>query len=124
MLEVRLLLSDEGARISPTVRPKYPIPDPLGCVVATEAAMVLLHNSGANVNEILYSHQTLNMHVGDIGAHERREGMERARFLSSYRIGEDEDTAHQLWVLTDADRNLTMLLLPSEYRRTQPNSRE
>lgn len=38
-------------------------------------------------------------------------GVERnGRILSAYNIGE-----HQLWIITEADRSVTTLLLPSEY---------
>lgn len=53
---------------------------------------------------------------GELDAHDRREN-ERSlkhgfRVLSSYPVGED---GQKVWVITEADRSSTCLLLPSEY---------
>jgi len=51
---------------------------------------------------------------GDLCAHDRREN-ERSlrhgmRVLSSYEVGEG-----RVWVITEADRSVTTILLPEEY---------
>lgn len=40
-----------------------------------------------------------------------------SRILSAYAFGQDQDKSnqHRLWVLTEADRSATTILLPSEY---------
>ena len=47
----------------------------------------------------------------DAGENDQAIG-DAARVFSSYEIGED---AEKLWVITEADRSATTLLLPSEY---------
>jgi hypothetical protein len=87
---------------------------PLGRIVATPGALALLVATGADPVELLSRHQR-----GDWGevcpedAHENelsvREGY---RILGSYRVGEDDA---KVWLITEADRSSTCILLPSEY---------
>jgi hypothetical protein len=53
---------------------------------------------------------------GDLDAHDRRENQRSLkngwRVFSSYPIGED---GQKVWVITEADRSCTTILLPSEY---------
>ncbi len=87
-------------------------PFPLGRVVATPGALKLLEEAGEDPSTYLARHAS-----GDwceLGAHDRREN-ERSlkhgwRILSSYPIG-----AERIWIITEADRSYTTLLLPQEY---------
>jgi hypothetical protein len=86
----------------------------LGRIVATPGALALLAATGADPVELLSRHQR-----GDWGevcpedAHENelsvREGY---RILSSYRVGEDDA---KVWLITEAHRFSTCILLPNEY---------
>ena len=86
----------------------------LGRLVATPAALVLLANAGASPVELLVRHQG-----GDWGAvppEDARENdlsVERGfRILSSYPVGEN---GSKVWIITEADRSSTCILLPEDY---------
>lgn len=85
---------------------------PLGTVVATPGALELLDRTGTNAAIILDRHQR-----GDFGAVNAEDAQANrvaikggTRILSSYTAG-----AARMWVVTEADRNSTTLLLPEEY---------
>jgi len=85
---------------------------PLGKVVATPGALRLLLESGEHPFDYLARHATGDW--GDLCEHDRREN-ERSlrhgwRVLSSYAVGEE-----CVWVITEADRSITTILLPEEY---------
>jgi hypothetical protein len=82
-------------------------------VVATPAALALLGDCGKAPSEYLGRH--LSGDWGDLDAHDRREN-ERAlktgaRLFSSYAVGPQ----NKLWIITEADRSSTTILLPSDY---------
>jgi len=88
----------------------------LGNVVATPGALDLLDRHGLNAASILQRHV-----YGDFGAvcaDDRAANLaaikNQTRILSAYQVGHDGNS-ERLWVLTEADRSLTTLLLPSEY---------
>jgi hypothetical protein len=85
----------------------------LGQLVATPGALDLLDRTATNVLAIIDRHQR-----GDWGVLSPEDlyanslAVETgARILSSYQIG---DANEKLWVLTEADRSATTLLLPEE----------
>ena len=85
---------------------------PLGAVVATPGALDLLDRNGINATTYLIRHQ-----CGDFGslcpadAQENMFAVNRhLRILSAYDVGTE-----RLWLITEADRSATTLLLPSEY---------
>ena len=85
----------------------------LGQIVATPGALEALEASGQSAVEFLDRH--VQGDWGDI-CEEDREANERAlldgpRLLSSYRTAKDV----KLWVITEADRSATTLLLPEGY---------
>jgi hypothetical protein len=87
-------------------------PLPLGRVLATPGALKLLLETGGHPFELLARHAT-----GDWGvlcAFDRRQNQialrEGYRVLSSY-----ETPAGMVWVITEADRSITTILLPEEY---------
>ena len=84
----------------------------LGRVVATPGALNLLTKSGGHPFEYLARHATGDW--GELCAFDRcqneialREGY---RVLSSYPVGSE-----CVWVITEADRSVTTILLPEEY---------
>ena len=86
---------------------------PLGQIFLTVGAQDALEESNQLPNEFLARHQT-----GDWGlvcADNRRENdlsvKESFRILSTYKTSEGE----KLWIITEADRSSTTILLPEEY---------
>lgn len=85
----------------------------LGDVVATPGALDLLDRTATNAHDLLRRHQH-----GDWGsvppedAEENQRSIETGcRILSSYFLNDTE----RLWIITEADRSVTTLLLPEEY---------
>jgi hypothetical protein len=85
---------------------------PLGQIVATPGALDVLDRGAVNAADLLLRHQS-----GDWGnvppedAHENELSIVNGyRILSSYSVGED-----RIWIITEADRSSTTLLLPEEY---------
>ena len=95
-----------------TARPKFP----LGRIVATPGALEALGaddaQRSANLSAILRRHASGDW--GELGADDRRENefslTRRLRLLSAYTVG-----GTKLWIITEADRSSTCVLLPAEY---------
>jgi hypothetical protein len=87
-------------------------PLPLGRVLATPGALKLLTDAGAHPFELLARHATGDW--GELCAFDRHQNeialRDGYRVLSAYPIG----TEH-VWVITEADRSITTILLPEEY---------
>ena len=87
-------------------------PLPLGRVVATPEALKLLSEAGEGPFAYLARHATGDW--GDLCAFDRRQNeialRDGYRVLSSYDVLED-----RVWVITEADRSITTILLPEEY---------
>ena len=85
----------------------------LGQVVATPAALAALEKAGQAPQEFLSRH--IRGEWGDVCEEDRRENefsVERGfRLLSSYRT----HAGAKLYVITEADRRVTTILLPEEY---------
>jgi hypothetical protein len=84
----------------------------LGRVVATPGALRLLTEADRQPFDYLARHATGDW--GELCAFDRRQN-EMAlrngyRVLSSYPIGEE-----RIWIITEADRAVTTILLPEEY---------
>jgi hypothetical protein len=86
---------------------------PLGQVVATPAALDLLDRAAVNALDLLRRHQS-----GDWGNVPPEDAFENThsvlagnRILSSY----DVNATERVWIITEADRSSTTLLLPSDY---------
>ena len=98
-----------------SVRHKLPMFS-VGNVVATPGALDLLDRHALNAATILRRHMWGDF--GIIGAEDRAANLAAigngARILSAYEVGPDGKT-EKLWVITEADRSVTTLLLPSEY---------
>ncbi len=85
---------------------------PLGRVVATPGALKLLEEAGEDPLTLLSRHRSGDW--GKLNPHDRREN-ERSlkhgwRLLSSYPAG-----GKTVWIITQADRSYTTILLPEEY---------
>ncbi len=87
-------------------------PLPLGRVVATPGALELLGKSGEHPFDYLARHATGDW--GELCAFDRRQNeialREGYRVLSCYPVGSE-----CVWVITEADRSVTTILLPEEY---------
>jgi len=85
----------------------------LGRLVATAGALATLEKTGQNVVEFLARHVTGDW--GELPVEDRAENclslQHGFRLLSSYRTAAGD----KLWVITEADRSATTLLLPDEY---------
>lgn len=85
---------------------------PLGRVVATPGALELLSEAGEEPFRYLTRHASGDW--GDLDAQDRQEN-ERSlenssRIFSSYAVGEE-----RIWIITEANRSATTILLPWEY---------
>ena len=90
-----------------------------GRIVATPGALDVLQKASVQAASLLARHQS-----GDFGdldpsdkelnleaiAHEG--GDKQQRVMSVYKIGTETET---IWIITEKDRSVTTLLLPSEY---------
>ena len=87
-------------------------PLPLGQVVATLGALKLLSEIGEDPFGYIARHAAGDW--GDLCAFDRRENeialRDGYRVLSSYEI-----SARRVWIITEADRSVTTILLPEEY---------
>jgi hypothetical protein len=87
-------------------------PLPLGKVVATPGALKLLKEAGGLPFDLLARHATGDW--GDLCTFDRRQNKialrEGYRVLSSYPVGRE-----CIWIITEADRSITTILLPEEY---------
>ncbi|MDV6347652.1 type I restriction endonuclease subunit M [Nitrosomonas sp. Is35] len=86
---------------------------PLGRIVATPGALEALDRYAINAMDLIKRHQSGdwgNVPPGD--AEENLRSIENGwRILSSYALSENQN----LWIITEADRSVTTLLLPEEY---------
>ncbi|RQR63437.1 hypothetical protein DIE19_10255 [Burkholderia sp. Bp9126] len=87
---------------------------PLGRVRATPGAIDLLDRTGTNVDDLLRRH--LRCDWGVVCSADARANnlaiVNGTRILSAYELGSRRE---KLWVLTEADRQATTLLLLCEY---------
>ena len=85
----------------------------LGQVVATPGALRALEESEQSAGEFLNRHVSGDW--GELDEEDRKENefslKEGFRILSSYRL----KRGTKIWVITEADRSATTLLLPEEY---------
>ena len=86
----------------------------LGRVVATPGALAAIGVSGDDLSTYLARHQSGDW--GDIDAHDRMENQlsleQGFRLMSVYTL---IITGVKIWVITEADRSSTCILLPEEY---------
>jgi len=91
------------------MQPKFP----LGQIVATPGALTALAVNNHEPIEFLRRHVVGDW--GELDASDRAENelslRQGFRLLSAYRLKDGT----RLWIITEADRSVTTLLLPSEY---------
>lgn len=87
---------------------------PLGRIVATPGSLSLLAGAGIDPSELLRRHAGGDW--GEVPPEDARENelsvREGFRVLSSYPVGGEGE---RVWIITEADRSSTCLLLPEEY---------
>jgi hypothetical protein len=85
---------------------------PLGRTLATPGALAALEEAGiAPASLIARHHQGDWGHLGPEDTEANQQALEEgSRIFSSYRIGE-----RKVWVITEADRSATTVLLPEDY---------
>jgi hypothetical protein len=87
-------------------------PLPLGRVVATPGALRVLFEAGEDPMRYLARHSSGDW--GDLDKHDRKENelslKHGWRIVSSYLVGRET-----VWIITEADRSVTTILLPEEY---------
>jgi len=86
---------------------------PLGRTVATPGALAALEEAGESPGTFIKRHVTGDW--GELDEHDRQENEisvdQGFRLLSSYTLSDGT----RIWIITEADRSATTLLLPSEY---------
>ena len=86
---------------------------PLGMVVMTPGVATLLVECGVHTHDFIERHQSGDW--GELYPEDCALNDDAAKYgdriLSAYKLG----ASHRLWVITEADRSVTTLLLPSEY---------
>jgi hypothetical protein len=85
----------------------------LGRIVATPGALAALEEAGEIPDTFLKRHVTGDW--GEVDEHDRQENefsvAHGFRLLSAYTV----TNGTKLWIITEADRSATTILLPSEY---------
>ena len=91
---------------------RHGLPIQLGQVVATPGALNLLQRANLNPFQMLSRHRS-----GDWGEVQTEDALANEaaaihgnRVISSYAVA-----GERLWIITEADRSFTTLLLPQEY---------
>ena len=85
----------------------------LGHVVATPGAVSLLGETGSSAEYFLQRHACGDwgdVDAEDWQANDRALAHDDGRLFSSYQIDQQK-----LWIITEADRSSTCMLLPSDY---------
>ena len=86
---------------------------PLGQVVATAGALQALENAGQEPEEFLNRHDRGDW--GEVSDEDKQENgfsvQQGFRILSAYTTSAGE----RIWIITEADRSATTILLPEEY---------
>src|SRR5205823_2062075 len=86
---------------------------PLGRLLATPGALKALERAGETIETLLARHSTGDW--GNVCEEDRKENdfsvRNGFRLLSAYKLRDDT----KVWIITEADRSATTLLLPDEY---------
>lgn len=89
------------------------IPFPLGNLVATPGALSALKNNGIGPLRLISRH--MHGDWGDVPAVDAKTNVDAlrigARLLSNYPLADGT----RIWIITEADRSATTILLPEEY---------
>jgi hypothetical protein len=88
----------------------------LGAVVATPGAVALLEAAGGSPAALLDRHRSGDW--GEVPPEDARENARSLKYswrvLSSYPVGAAE-LGEKVWIITEADRSSTCILLPEDY---------
>lgn len=94
---------------APFRRPRLP----LGRLLATPAAVDAIQSAGASIFALVNRHARGDW--GDLPEADREQNdlsvVAGRRVLSCYPLGDEQ----KVWIITEADRSTTTLLLPDEY---------
>jgi len=86
---------------------------PLGQTCATPGALESLSDAGQDAAQFLSRHQSGDW--GDLSDEDKRENEfsvdKELRIFSAYHLSDGT----KIWIITEADRSATTILLPSEY---------
>jgi hypothetical protein len=86
---------------------------PLGQLFMTPGAIDALEEAGQSAQEFISRHARLEQ--GELSAEDHKENLfslnKHLRIFSAYKTSRGD----KLWVITEADRSATTILLPSEY---------
>jgi hypothetical protein len=86
---------------------------PLGRLLITPAAAEVIEDAGQSPLEFINCHARLEQ--GELGEEDYKENLfsvdKRLRIFSAFKSA----TGDKIWVITEADRSATTILLPSEY---------
>ena len=86
---------------------------PLGLIVSTPGALAALEEAGESPQTLIQRHATGDW--GEVDAEDRQENelslQQGFRLLSAYTLR----SGVKVWVISEADRSSTCILLPSEY---------
>lgn len=107
----RRLMEDLQCCTSSTIE-RRGLPVPLGQIVATPGALDLLQRASLRAFQMLLRHRSGDwgdVHPEDAVANETA-AIQNKRVISSYDV-----IGERLWIITEADRSSTTLLLPEEY---------
>jgi hypothetical protein len=87
---------------------------PVGHTVATPGCLELLNTTGINPSTLIYRH--IQGDFGDLCRDDIKANQDAlktgGRIFSSYHLTDWND---KIWIITEADRSITTLLLPEEY---------
>jgi hypothetical protein len=104
--------AEQGYWVSAVVRPFQP-KFPLGQLVSTRGALAALAESGHSPLEFVRRHQEGDW--GEVPEEDQQENevslQQGFRLLSAYTLR----TGVRIWLITEADRSATTILLPGEY---------
>jgi hypothetical protein len=93
--------------------PESPTLFQLGRILATPGAIAAMEEAGQDAGRLLHRHQSGDF--GDICQEDRQENelsiAENFRIMSVYTMANKK----ALWIITEADRSATTILLPEEY---------
>ena len=85
---------------------------PLGSVVSTAAALHLLTQHKVSAFSLLTLHQSSQW--GDVPPDDARAN-DRALTIGARVLSANSVGGERLWIITEADRSVTTILLPEEY---------
>jgi hypothetical protein len=85
----------------------------LGQLCSTPGALEALQTAGQNAAEFLARHVSGDWGIVDSDDQQANNDAinDESRILSAYKLG----TGTKIWIITEADRSVTTLLLPEEY---------